>query len=294
MLLVVLAPELGAHRHVQRTGQPQLDLARDVQVRDELVELERSGVERGLVRRDVRTEGHVQGVGDVEVELVVPVLGRDVPEPGSGDDAANSGRARVVHDLRLDQRQESERVDAAASSAAGSRGGSSRRERRRAGSRRRRGRSWWTRASFRGIEPLTQPRCPVSSASPQCVFGCSTALLPASPATIWSRGSFAGAVGRIRARGTRRREVQASRGRALPPASALASNISPSECVVDPPCRPTSSGDAPDFRTMLMTPAIASEPYCAAAPSRRTSIRSIARPGWRSGRHRWSRGRSSR
>jgi hypothetical protein len=35
----------------------------------------------------------------------------------------------------------------------------------------------------------------------------------------------------------------------------------------------------PPLRTMLMTPAIASEPYCAAAPSRSTSIRSIADTG---------------
>jgi hypothetical protein len=27
--------------------------------------------------------------------------------------------------------------------------------------------------------------------SPQCVFGCGTGLLPASPRTIWSRGSGA-------------------------------------------------------------------------------------------------------
>jgi hypothetical protein len=36
---------------------------------------------------------------------------------------------------------------------------------------------------------------------------------------------------------------------------------------------------APLLSTMLTTPAMASEPYCAAAPSRSTSIRSIALAG---------------
>ena len=44
----------------------------------------------------------------------------------------------------------------------------------------------------------------------------------------------------------------------------------------DPLDRPTfavTSGRAtPDLSTMLMTPAIASDPYCAAAPSRRISM----------------------
>ena len=54
---------------------------------------------------------------------------------------------------------------------------------------------------------------------------------------------------------------------------------SPSEWVVVPPWRPSSSGETPDFKTMLMTPAMASEPYWAAAPSRSTSILSIAADG---------------
>ena len=41
----------------------------------------------------------------------------------------------------------------------------------------------------------------------------------------------------------------------------------------------TSGRDTPPLSTMLMTPAIASEPYCAAAPSRSTSMRSIADTG---------------
>ena len=41
----------------------------------------------------------------------------------------------------------------------------------------------------------------------------------------------------------------------------------------------TFARDVPPLRTMLMTPAIASEPYCAAAPSRRTSMWSIAETG---------------
>ena len=39
------------------------------------------------------------------------------------------------------------------------------------------------------------------------------------------------------------------------------------------------SGDLPDLRTMFITPAMASEPYCAAAPSRRISMFSIAAAG---------------
>ena len=39
------------------------------------------------------------------------------------------------------------------------------------------------------------------------------------------------------------------------------------------------TGDAPDFSTMFITPAMASEPYCAAAPSRRISTRSIMETG---------------
>src|SRR5262245_4096792 len=46
-----------------------------------------------------------------------------------------------------------------------------------------------------------------------------------------------------------------------------------------PPFVPTESGCAPDLSTMLITPAIASEPYWAAAPSRRTSIFSMAEAG---------------
>ena len=42
----------------------------------------------------------------------------------------------------------------------------------------------------------------------------------------------------------------------------------------------TSSLSVVSFVTMLITPAIASEPYCAAAPSRRTSIRLIAPSGY--------------
>ena len=49
--------------------------------------------------------------------------------------------------------------------------------------------------------------------------------------------------------------------------------------MVAPPLKVSVKGPAPDLVTMLITPAMASEPYWAAAPSRRTSMRSIAETG---------------
>ena len=59
--------------------------------------------------------------------------------------------------------------------------------------------------------------------------------------------------------------------------SALTSSPSPSP--VTPAVLDACIPDARSFNTMLITPAIASEPYWAAAPSRSTSIRSIAAAG---------------
>jgi hypothetical protein len=53
----------------------------------------------------------------------------------------------------------------------------------------------------------------------------------------------------------------------------------PSNSEKDRPMLDESDVCTPDLRMMLITPAIASEPYCAAAPSLRISIRSMALTG---------------
>lgn len=55
--------------------------------------------------------------------------------------------------------------------------------------------------------------------------------------------------------------------------SPLAVQRFPVNDPVDSPNFDVSAGrDAPLFKTMLITPAIASDPYCADAPSRNTSM----------------------
>src|SRR6266850_1990212 len=126
------------------------------------------------------------------------------------------------------------------------------------------------------------------SGSPQRWFGSGTALFPASPATFWSRGSNDARLVRLWCRYS-----AAMSTLPLPsgnPQEPPPSNRPPSENSMSDPglhvrpfgvhALPTNvPTDVPNFvvivgpetpplRTMLITPAIASEPYCAAAPSR--------------------------
>src|SRR6185369_18031127 len=80
MFVERLAPVLGADRHVQRTGQSDVVRTREIEVRGVLLVAERAGVEGRLIRRDARSEGRVDRVADVEIELVAPVAGAEVVE----------------------------------------------------------------------------------------------------------------------------------------------------------------------------------------------------------------------
>lgn len=58
--------------------------------------------------------------------------------------------------------------------------------------------------------------------------------------------------------------------------------VAPSRSPVSPYSVEVPNPERPDFRMRLITPAIASEPYCAEAPSLSTSTRSMALAGMRS------------
>src|SRR6185436_15014756 len=60
--------------------------------------------------RDRRAERDVEAVGDVELELIVAVIGAHVPEPPA-ELAAHARGQRIVRHLWLDKRQESIRID---------------------------------------------------------------------------------------------------------------------------------------------------------------------------------------
>src|SRR5262245_6005262 len=123
------------------------------------------------------------------------------------------------------------------------------------------------------------------SGSPQRWFGSATALLPPSPATIWSRGSNDARVRRLCSRASpvsvtwpepaaRPHDPPASNSPpSVKPMSSPSMQLRPlgvqrlpaNDPVESPSFDVTVGLDTPLFRTILITPAIASDPYCADA-----------------------------
>ena len=100
--LEILAAIFDAEGDRQRRGEPDLELARDVEIGDELAVAQAAGVERALAGG---AERGVEAVAHRIVEAVVPVADRQIGVP-AGQLAAHADRAGVIFEIGIDEGQE--------------------------------------------------------------------------------------------------------------------------------------------------------------------------------------------